>query len=114
MHVQLTSEAAAEHAVEQTLLRQLPDRARPMRLVLWPYARFPFGMGLDYERKFALRAGREEPASGSAAGVTRADKSASRSDKRAPRTDQRRRTAPKSAPVADYVAVRVGRPRCGL
>ena len=24
-----------------------------MRLVLWPYARFPFGMCLDYERKFS-------------------------------------------------------------
>jgi phenylacetate-CoA ligase len=53
MHVQLAGEARADAAVEQTLLRQLPDRARPMRLVLWPYARFPFGMCLDYERKFA-------------------------------------------------------------
>ena len=27
-------------------------RCRPARLVLWPYDRFPFGMSLDYERKF--------------------------------------------------------------
>jgi phenylacetate-CoA ligase len=53
MHVQLAADAAPEPMVEQTLLRQLPDRARPTRLVLWPYARFPFGMGLDYERKFS-------------------------------------------------------------
>jgi hypothetical protein len=25
---------------------------QPENLVLWPYAEFPFGMGLDYERKF--------------------------------------------------------------
>ena len=30
----------------------LPPRVRPSRLVLWPYAEFPFGMTLDYERKF--------------------------------------------------------------
>jgi hypothetical protein len=53
MHVQLTGEAEPEPAVEQALLRQLPNRARPVRLVLWPYARFPFGMCLDYERKFS-------------------------------------------------------------
>ena len=43
----------ADPAVEHALLRQLPERARPARLVLWPYARFPFGMSLDYERKFS-------------------------------------------------------------
>jgi len=53
MHVQLTGDARPEPADEQALLHQLPDRARPMRLVLWPYARFPFGMCLDYERKFS-------------------------------------------------------------
>ena len=42
-----------EPAVEQIFLRQLPVPARPIRLVLWPYARFPFGMCLDYERKFS-------------------------------------------------------------
>lgn len=53
MHVQLTSDAGAQPAVEQAILQQLPGRARPVRLVLWPYARFPFGMSLDYERKFS-------------------------------------------------------------
>jgi hypothetical protein len=53
MHVQSTGDAGPEPAVEQALMRQLPDRSRPMRLVVWPYARFPFGMCLDYERKFS-------------------------------------------------------------
>jgi hypothetical protein len=53
MHVQLTGDAEPAPAVERALLDQLPDRARPARLVLWPYARFPFGMSLDYERKFS-------------------------------------------------------------
>jgi phenylacetate-CoA ligase len=53
MHVQLTDDAGSEPAVEEMLVRQLPDRARPTRLVMWPYARFPFGMSLDYERKFS-------------------------------------------------------------
>jgi hypothetical protein len=35
---------------------------RPMRLVLWAYAAFPFGMTLDYERKFTYYApGEPEP-----------------------------------------------------
>ena len=53
MHVQLTGDAGSDPAVERALLRSVPDRARPTRLILWPYARFPFGMGLDYERKFS-------------------------------------------------------------
>jgi phenylacetate-CoA ligase len=53
MHVQSTGDAGQEPGIEQALLHQLPERARPMRLVLWPYARFPFGMCLDYERKFS-------------------------------------------------------------
>jgi phenylacetate-CoA ligase len=52
MHVQLTDQMGPEPAVEQALMRQLPDQARPARVVLWPHGRFPFGMGLDYERKF--------------------------------------------------------------
>ena len=31
----------------------MPSHVRPEALVLWPYAQFPFGMGLDYERKFS-------------------------------------------------------------
>ena len=39
-------------SIEQGILRAMPPQIRPARLVLWPYARFPFGMSLDYERKF--------------------------------------------------------------
>lgn len=53
MHVQQTAGDAPDAALEQALLRLIPDPARPLRLVLWPCARFPFGMSLDYERKFS-------------------------------------------------------------
>jgi hypothetical protein len=53
MHVQLTGDESPDAAVERALLRQIPVSARPTRLVVWPHARFPFGMGLDYERKFS-------------------------------------------------------------
>jgi phenylacetate-CoA ligase len=63
MHVQLTRGQAPSAAVERGLLARLPPGARPSRVVLWPYAQFPFGMGLDYERKFAhYIAGEREPA----------------------------------------------------
>jgi phenylacetate-CoA ligase len=52
MHVQLTREIAPHVSIEEGILRALPPAVRPSRLVLWPYAQFPFGMTLDYERKF--------------------------------------------------------------
>ena len=52
MHVQLVSGQIPDVSIEQGILRGMPPQIRPERLVLWPYARFPFGMGLDYERKF--------------------------------------------------------------
>jgi phenylacetate-CoA ligase len=52
MHVQLAASQVPHVSVEQNILHAMPSRVRPARLVLWPYARFPFGMGLDYERKF--------------------------------------------------------------
>ena len=52
MHVQLTGDAGPDRPSSRPCCTSCPDRARPMRLVLWPYARFPFGMCLDYERKF--------------------------------------------------------------
>jgi len=52
MHVQLTPGNTPHVAIEEGLLRALTPRLRPSRLVLWPYAQFPFGMTLDYERKF--------------------------------------------------------------
>jgi phenylacetate-CoA ligase len=53
MHVQLVRGQAPDVTVEQGILREIPAGVRPARLVLWPYAGFPFGMGLDYERKFS-------------------------------------------------------------
>jgi phenylacetate-CoA ligase len=52
LHVQLASSRVPHASVEQSILRAIPSRMQPARLVLWPYARFPFGMSLDYERKF--------------------------------------------------------------
>jgi phenylacetate-CoA ligase len=51
MHVQLRPDTTAE-GIEQPLFDALPPAVRPARLVLWPYREFPFGMTLDYERKF--------------------------------------------------------------
>ena len=53
MHVQLVRGQKPSPVLERGLLRELAESVRPSRLVLWPYAKFPFGMGLDYERKFA-------------------------------------------------------------
>ena len=53
MHVQWADDNTPDAAVEQALLQEMPNSARPTRLVLWPYATFPFGMCLDYERKFS-------------------------------------------------------------
>jgi phenylacetate-CoA ligase len=52
MHVQLTRPNVPHVSIEEAILRALPPRVRPSRMVLWPYAEFPFGMSLDYERKF--------------------------------------------------------------
>lgn len=52
MHVQLVLSHVPHGSVERSLLEAMPSRMRPDRLVLWPYEQFPFGMTLDYERKF--------------------------------------------------------------
>jgi phenylacetate-CoA ligase len=62
MHVQLSPQGSAGAALEARLLAVLPAAARPARLVFWPYHRFPFGMTVDYERKFTYFApGEPEP-----------------------------------------------------
>jgi len=53
LHVQMVPSQVPDGSVEQRIVGAIPERIRPARLVLWPYARFPFGMSLDYERKFA-------------------------------------------------------------
>ena len=52
MHVQLTRSSDADASLESRLQAVLPHTARPMKVALWPYDRFPFGMTVDYERKF--------------------------------------------------------------
>lgn len=52
MHVQLVRGQTPNLPLEQGLLSEIPAEIRPSRLRLWEYARFPFGMTLDYERKF--------------------------------------------------------------
>jgi phenylacetate-CoA ligase len=52
MHAQLVRGVHATPELEHGLLEGIHEGVRPSRLRLWEYARFPFGMGLDYERKF--------------------------------------------------------------
>jgi phenylacetate-CoA ligase len=52
MHVQLVRGQTPTPALEQGLLQNVPADLRPSRLRLWRYLQFPFGMSLDYERKF--------------------------------------------------------------
>jgi phenylacetate-CoA ligase len=52
LHVQLARSEVAPASLEQTLAALLPPALRPVRVVLWEYRQFPFGMGVDYERKF--------------------------------------------------------------
>jgi phenylacetate-CoA ligase len=52
MHVQLVRGQAPTPALEQGLIGAIPAQLRPTRLRLWRYLQFPFGMNLDYERKF--------------------------------------------------------------
>jgi phenylacetate-CoA ligase len=53
MHVQLVRGKKPAPVFERGLMAELSPDARPSRVVVWPYAQFPFGMGLDYERKFS-------------------------------------------------------------
>ena len=52
MHVQLVRGLRPATAMEAGLLEEIPGSVRPSRLRLWEYGQFPFGMSLDYERKF--------------------------------------------------------------
>ncbi len=56
MHVQLAGESNAEASLEEDILEALPASVRPAGLVCWPRRSFPFGMTLDYERKFTYYA----------------------------------------------------------
>jgi phenylacetate-CoA ligase len=53
MDVQLApANGAAAAALESALCAVIPERIRPQTIKVWPYGEFPFGMSLDYERKF--------------------------------------------------------------
>jgi phenylacetate-CoA ligase len=52
MHVQLARGQAADAGLEPQIAQTLPSPVRPSRVRLWAYEQFPFGMTLDYERKF--------------------------------------------------------------
>jgi len=52
LHIQLNCPTIPDEALEQTIRQAIPASAQPDKIILWPYGRFPFGMGLDYERKF--------------------------------------------------------------
>jgi phenylacetate-CoA ligase len=63
MHVQLVPGATPSTFLEQRIVSSVPRNVQPSRVVLWPYAQFPFGMTLDYERKFPYYlSGEPEPA----------------------------------------------------
>ena len=52
MHVQLGPSQPARTSIERAILASMAPEMRPQRLELWRYEQFPFGMRLDYERKF--------------------------------------------------------------
>jgi len=52
MHVQRVPGPGDDDALARGLVQAMPPAIRPADLRVWPYAAFPFGMGLDYERKF--------------------------------------------------------------
>ncbi len=56
MHIQLNSTGIPDAPLEQAIRRSIPASVQPESLLLWPYGGFPFGMGLDYERKFTYYA----------------------------------------------------------
>ncbi len=59
MHVQLARGVAGDATVAPRLHEVLRASAAAVPIRVWPYERFPFGMSLDYERKFV---GYEPPA----------------------------------------------------
>jgi phenylacetate-CoA ligase len=52
VHVQLIPGATVDTGRTGRLIEVLPAAARPADVMWWAYERFPFGMTLDYERKF--------------------------------------------------------------
>lgn len=61
LHVQLAPACADDRGIAPSIAAILPAHARPHEVVVWPYDRFPFGMTLDYERKFVGYEAAEAP-----------------------------------------------------
>lgn len=53
MHVQLTRTGVLDSYLRQGILQAIPYTIQPRHLIVWPYDKYPYGMSLDYERKFA-------------------------------------------------------------
>jgi phenylacetate-CoA ligase len=53
MHVQLTRTGVLDTDLHQGILQAIPSAIQPRHLVVWPYDKYPYGMSLDYERKFS-------------------------------------------------------------
>ena len=52
LHVQLSAGAPVSSSLVSGILSALAPEHRPAHVRVWEYERFPFGMRLDYERKF--------------------------------------------------------------
>jgi phenylacetate-CoA ligase len=52
LHVQLSAGVAAHPSLVSDILSALAPEHRPAHVRVWEYEQFPFGMRLDYERKF--------------------------------------------------------------
>ena len=61
MHVQLAPLQVPQESMNQAIWQAIPPAIRPLRVILWHYDRYPFGMGLDYERKFSFYIPGEKP-----------------------------------------------------
>jgi hypothetical protein len=57
-----SSQTSIPAHLKPAILDAMPPHLRPDALVLWTYALFPFGMTLDYERKFVHYVGSAQDA----------------------------------------------------
>jgi hypothetical protein len=52
LHVQMMSGCSRSPTMAASIANAVAPEHRPVHVRLWPYEKFPFGMRLDYERKF--------------------------------------------------------------
>ncbi len=53
INVQLRKKATMPHELEEHFQNAIPGDPATHSIILWPFCEFPFGMNLDYERKFS-------------------------------------------------------------